>query len=92
MEFDVLDTVEPVFLEHSPTEAVLQDVAVVPVRILYAGSLRTQRELTDLVGPSRFMSDSHLSTLHLQAQQLSLDADRTMRGNRSIKPDGGSLH
>jgi hypothetical protein len=79
MEFDVLDTVEQVFLSTPRRKQLLQDVAVVPVRILYAGSLRTQREMTDLVGPSRFMSDSHLSTLLSQTQQLSLDADRTMR-------------
>jgi hypothetical protein len=79
MEFDILDTVDTVFLNTNRRQKLLQDVAVVPVRILHAGPLTTRRQLTDLVGPSAFMTSSHLTTLRSKSQELGLDTDRTLR-------------
>ena len=79
LEFDVLDTTTDAFLDTPARRALLADVPVTPVPVLYAGPATTLAELTALVGPSAFATAAVADRLRAQAERLGLDPDTVLR-------------
>ena len=89
LEFDILDTQRDEFLSTPRRCELLAPSPLIPVRILHEGPATTLKALTSLVGPSAFISSSHLETLRDLCLRRRLDPDtilaqtdpsRTMEG------------
>jgi hypothetical protein len=89
LEFDILDTQRDEFLSTPRRCELLAPSPLFPVRILHEGPATSLKELTTLVGPSAFISGSHLETLRDLCLRRRLDPDtilaqtdpsRTMEG------------
>lgn len=76
-EFDVWDRELGVFLDTPRRRALLENLPVVSVPVLYTGS--APRQLLDWLGPSLYKSGEWWSRLRELATELQLDADRVGR-------------
>jgi hypothetical protein len=89
LEFDVLDTQTGRFLDTPTRRTLLDGLPVVSVHVLHAGPLKRRKELTDLLGRSRFIRPGHLERLREECDRLGLDADRVFREtDRSADMEG----
>ena len=79
MAFDLLDVETGVFLDTTQRREILTETPVESVRVLHEGPLRNLKDLTDLLGPSRFIKPHHLERLRTECERLGLDADRVIR-------------
>jgi hypothetical protein len=74
LEFDVLDKEAGQFLSTPRRRALLADLPIVPVHVLYAGPGEGAGPLARLVGPSRFIGPGHLERLRLVCVASGIDA------------------
>lgn len=79
LEFDVLDKQTDTFLGTDRRRAMLNGLPIAPVAVLKEGRFERLEDLTDLVGPSRFIGDHPLSDLRRLAETQGLDAERALR-------------
>jgi hypothetical protein len=79
LAFDVLDKDGGVFLSTERYIALLADLPIVPVRVLYAGPAEGAGPLSRLVGPSRFIGHGHLERLRHTCETMRIDASLALR-------------
>lgn len=79
LEFDVLDAQTEEFLDTPRRQELLAGGPVVSVKVLQAGTMQKQRQLTDLIGDSYFIRPGHLQRLREACEQRNLDADQAIR-------------
>lgn len=79
LEYDLLDTETGLFLSTPRRREVLSGAPLVSVPVLREGPARSLRELTDLVGPSRYKSASWRASLLSAASRAGLDPARIER-------------
>src|SRR5688572_11328717 len=79
MEFDVLDTETGSFLDTPRRRDLLSGLPVVPVRVLYSGTVARKAELTAMLGRSAFISSDQLHRLAEQCRRLGLDPGQLRR-------------
>ena len=79
LEFDVLDKHTGAFLSTARRQEMLDGLPIASVEVLKEGRFERLDDLTDLVGPSRFIQGDHLSVLRRLAEAQGLDADLVMR-------------
>jgi hypothetical protein len=81
MEFDIYDKVNEVFLSTERRRELLKAAPfVVPVKVLYEGPVSTLNDLTDMIGPSRFIAPDYLDRLRAICEERGLDVERTLKG------------
>ena len=78
LEFDILDKASGAFLDTPRRRALLSDLPIASACVLAEGPFRRLRDLTSLVGRSRFLADHHIESLRDHAVQLKLDPDRVV--------------
>jgi hypothetical protein len=81
MEFDILDKQRSTpgdlyFLDTASRRALLRGLPVVPVEVLWSGTLTRDIDLNDLIGPSRFISANHAKSLRISCEKSGQDFDR----------------
>jgi hypothetical protein len=79
LEFDILDTVVGDFLSTERRRALLGDRPVASVPVLWSGQARTEAELVELIGPSRYKSEQWREVLEAGCRARGLDAERIGR-------------
>ncbi len=79
LEFDVFDRQEGQFLDTPRRAALLEGLPIVPVRVLFSGTLESQKELTRLVGRSHFISDRHWDRLTQICQERRTSVERVFK-------------
>lgn len=79
MEFDVLDQETELFLSTPRRADLLKGLELTSVRVLHWGQITSLRQLAEMVGPSAFISDSHLSRLAELCARRGLDPERILR-------------
>jgi hypothetical protein len=75
MEFDVLDLQHDEFLDTPRRAQLLASLPIVPVKVLFSGTLQDERELSDLLGHSHFITSGAAARLRQTAQHLGLAHD-----------------
>jgi len=75
LEFDVLDRETDMFLDTLSRRQLLASLPVVPVPVICRKAFRTIRELTSLIGNSRFISEGHITRLLQFCDMEGLDRD-----------------
>ena len=76
MEFDIFDRHREAFLDTPSRAALLQGLPIVPVKVLWAGTMSRKTDLANLIGPSHFKTPAHAESLRAQCQRRGLDHDR----------------
>ena len=79
LEFDVLDCRANAFLSTPRRAELLAGLPIVSVPVLHQGVLKRLKELTALIGPSRYITAQHWERLREQCQRLGLDLERAWR-------------
>jgi len=79
LEFDVLDTNRNAFLGTQERRALLGASPVVPVPVLFSGTLPDPGAVPAYLGPSHYILPGHLERLREACARLGLDADRVLR-------------
>lgn len=79
MEFDVFDRKEQVFLDTPSRRALLDGLPVVSVPVLKSSRFETLAELTQLVGPSNYISENHIETMRRYCEENGIFVDETTR-------------
>ena len=77
MEFDVLDVEKGEFLSTSRRAGLLDGVPTTSVRVLFEGELEKIEQLTGLIGPSNFITASHMDRLREQCRRHEIDQELT---------------
>lgn len=85
MEFDVLDRVTGKFLDTPSRHKLLTDAPICSVPVLASGCFSSREEVLKFLGDSKYISDSHIATLHAEAERLGLDADRICKETDSSR-------
>lgn len=79
MEFDVFDRKNGIFLDTPSRRDLLGSLPIVSVPLLKTGPFQKLEDLTSLIGPSRFISENHIETLHRFCRENSISPDETDR-------------
>lgn len=77
-EFDVFDKERGQFLSTAARRELLNGIPVLPVPVLFSGTIRSAHQLTSLIKPSDFQSDSWRRTLTEVCESRELDAERAL--------------
>jgi hypothetical protein len=81
MEFDVLDKTRstpgrPVFLDTPARAALLKDLPIKPVQVIWSGTVDRKTDLPAMIGPSVFITKHHGESLRLACEQSGQDFER----------------
>lgn len=79
MEFDIYDKENDIFLDTPSRQRLTSRLPVSSVPVLKEGVFKDQKELTSLLGASKYISDNHIERLREYALKNGLDADRQCR-------------
>lgn len=79
LEFDVFDRKEGVFLSTPERGKLLEGSCLHPVKVLFSGKLKNQRELISFLGSSYFISSARESNLKQQCSKLKLDEEQVLK-------------
>ncbi len=80
MEFDIYDKDTDVFLSTERRRAFLAALPfVVSVDVLYEGQVNSSAQLIALLGPSHFISESHVERLHTLCQEKGLHSTQVLK-------------
>lgn len=80
LEFDIYDLEEKIFLSTQKREKFLQPLHfVVPVKVLFEGTLQSQKALEALVGPSFFIKSGHMEVLRNLSIKQGLKPDQVIQ-------------
>ena len=80
MEFDIYDKQRNEFLSTARRQDLLAGtLCVVSVKVLYQGTIQTPGQLTDLLGPSLFISTNQLAHLQAACQERHLDVHQVIK-------------
>lgn len=79
MEFDVLDRETDRFLDTPARHALLAELPVAHVPVLFDGTLRSREAMLALLGHSLYISDEHIAHLRQAARREGQDEERTCR-------------
>lgn len=78
-EFDVFNKERGQFLSTASRRELLKGIPVLPVPVLYSGTIRSARQLNSFIKPSDFQSDRWRQTLTEVCESRELDAQRALR-------------
>lgn len=78
-EFDVLNKESGYFLSTQARTELLRGVPVLSVPVLYAGAVRSARQLESLIKPSAFQSGRWRQALIAVCESRGMDAERALR-------------
>ena len=53
--------------------------------VIFSGKLKSQKQLTDLLGESNFIQPGHIERLRLSCQERGLDVERSLRETDSSR-------
>ena len=79
MEFDVLDRETDRFLDTPARHALLAELPVAHVPVLFDGALRSREAMLALLGHSLYISDEHIAHLRQAAHREGQDEERICR-------------
>ena len=79
LEYDLLDIEQEEFLSTQSRKQLLGGLPIVSVPVLFAGRLRSYKQLTALLGNSNFIQSGHLDKFRLSCQEKGLDVERSIK-------------
>ena len=79
LEFDVYDRVTRRFLDTASRRGLLGSLPVVSVPVLAQGTFNVLSELTDLIGPSRYIGEGHMERLRAFCEKAGEDVGRRLQ-------------
>lgn len=79
MEYDILDVETQQFLSTDSRQKMLAGLPLVSVPILFADTIKSHKQMIQLVGRSRFIQPGHLERLRQVCEERGLDFDRCRR-------------
>ncbi|MCL1473897.1 RNA ligase family protein [Argonema antarcticum] len=79
LEYDLLDIKQGEFLSTQSRKQLLGGLPIVSVPVLFAGRLRSYKQLTGLLGNSNFIQFGHLERFRLSCQEKGLDVERSLK-------------
>lgn len=85
LEFDVLEVEQHQFLSTTRRIELLAGLPLVSVPVLFSGKLKSQKQLTDLLGESNFIQSGHIERLRLFCKERGLDVERSQRETDSSR-------
>ncbi|MGG6268467.1 RNA ligase family protein [Leptolyngbya sp. AN03gr2] len=89
LEYDVLDLAQEQFLSTVQRQHLLTGLPLVSVPILFAGELRSYKQLVGLLEQSHFIRTGHLDRLQQVCEQQELSVDLTLQQtNQSALMEG----
>lgn len=79
MEYDVLEVEKQQFLSTQTRMKLLAGLPLVSVPVLFSGQMKTQKQLTDLLGESNFIQPGHIERLRQSCRERGLDEERSLK-------------
>lgn len=79
MEYDVLEVEKQQFLSTQTRMKLLAGLPLVSVPVLFSGQMKTQKQLTDLLGESNFIQPGHTERLRQSCRERGLDEERSLK-------------
>lgn len=79
LEYDVLEVEKQQFLSTEMRMKLLAQLPIVSVPILFSGKLKSQKQLTDLLGESNFIQPGHVERLRQTCRERGLDEERSIK-------------
>lgn len=78
LEYDVLDRQEQQFLSTQSRKQLLAELPLVSVPVLFAGQLKSHKQLIEFIDNSHYIEPGHLEQLRQVCQEKGLDAERAI--------------
>jgi hypothetical protein len=78
LEYDVLDRDRQIFFSTSRRQQLLTGLPLVSVPVLFAGELRSKKQLIALLGKSNYQTSTHLEAFKQVCQEKELDVERSL--------------
>jgi hypothetical protein len=79
LEYDVLDLEQQVFLSTKSRQQLLTGLPLVSVPVLFAGEIKSYKQLLGLLGKSHYQTSEHLQRLRQICTDKNFDVERTLQ-------------
>ncbi len=89
LEFDILDLETEQFLSTCKRQELLAALPIKSVPVLYSGKLKSQKQLTQFLKQSNYITSEQITKLREIATKLAIDVDKTLQQtDRSSRMEG----